>query len=36
MKYPEPTCIDDYVGESACRVIDRIKDHNGRDHCLET
>ena len=26
MKYPEPTCIDDYVGESACRVID------GRDH----
>ena len=32
MKYPEPTCIDNYVGESACRVIDRIKDHNGRDH----
>ena len=31
-KCPEPTCIDDYVGESACRITERIKDHNGRDH----
>ena len=31
-KYPEPTCIDDYVGESAHRIIERIKDHNARDH----
>ena len=30
-KYPKPTCIDDYVGESDCRIIERIKDHNGRD-----
>ena len=26
------TCIDDYVGESARRITERIKDHNGRDH----
>ena len=31
-KCPEPTCIDDYVGESAHRITERIKDHNGRDH----
>ena len=31
-KCPEPTCIDDYVGESACRITDRIKDNSGRDH----
>ena len=31
-KCPEPTCIDDYVGESARRITERIKDHNGRDH----
>ena len=31
-KCPEPTCIDDYVGESARRIIERLKDHNGRDH----
>ena len=29
---PEPTCIDDYVGESAHRTTERIKHHNGRDH----
>ena len=31
-KSPEPTCIDDYVGESTRRIIETIKDHNGRDH----
>ena len=31
-KCPEPTCIDDYVGESARRITERIKDHSGRDH----
>ena len=29
---PEPPCIDNYVGESAHRITERIKDHNGRDH----
>ena len=33
-KCPEPTCIDDYVGKSAHRITERIKDHNGRDHIL--
>ena len=28
MECPEPTGI---VGEGACRMIERIKDHNGRD-----
>ena len=31
-KCPEPICINDYVGESARRITERIKDHNGRDH----
>ena len=31
-KCPEPTCIDDYVGESARRITERTKEHNGRDH----
>ena len=31
-KYPEPTCIDDYVAENARRIIERIKDHNGKGH----
>ena len=31
-KCPEPTSIDDYVGESAYRIIDRIKYHSGRNH----
>ena len=35
MKCPEPTCIDDYVGESACQIAERIKDHNGRNHTLQ-
>ena len=33
-KCPEPPCIDDYVGKSAHRITERIKDHNGRDHIL--
>ena len=31
-KWSEPTCIDDYVGESAHRITEKIKDSNGRDH----
>ena len=31
----EPTCIDDYVGESARWITERVKDHNGRDHTSE-
>ena len=31
-KYPESTCINDYVGESARRVTEGIKDHSGRNH----
>ena len=31
-KWPEPTCIDDYVGESARRIREKIKDPHGRDH----
>ena len=33
-KCPETTCIDDYVGEKARRITERIKDHSGRDHIL--
>ena len=33
-KCPEPTCIDDYEGESTRRVTEKIKDHSGRDHTL--
>ena len=29
---PELTCINNYVGESARRIREKIKDHNGRDH----
>ena len=29
---PEPTCIDDYVGEGAFQIVERITDHNGKDH----
>ena len=32
VKCPEPTYIDNYVGEGARRITERIKDHNGRDH----
>ena len=28
----EMSCINDYAGESARRITERIKDHNGRDH----
>ena len=31
-KCAEPTSIDDYVGESTRRIIERIKDNNRRDH----
>ena len=31
-KCPEPVCFDNYVGESARWLTERIKDHNGRDH----
>ena len=31
-KCPEATYTDNYVGESACQLTERIKDHNGRDH----
>ena len=28
----EPSCSDNYVGESGRRIIERIKDHSSRDH----
>ena len=28
----EPSCRDNYVGEIGRRIIERIKDHSGRDH----
>ena len=28
----EPSCRDNYVGESGRRIIERIKDHTSRDH----
>ena len=31
VKCPEESCTDDYIGESGRRVIERVKDHNGRD-----
>ena len=31
-KCPEPTRNDDYLGESDRGIIERIKDHTGRDH----
>ena len=34
-KCPEPTCTDDYLGESARPITERIKDHNGRDDTLQ-
>ena len=40
-KCPEESCPHDYVGESGRRVLERVKDHNGRDtsshifkHCI--
>ena len=29
---PLPTCKDNYIGETARRIREPIKDHNGRDH----
>ena len=31
VKCPEESCTDDYIGEFGRRVIERVKDHNGRD-----
>ena len=28
----EPSCRDNYVGETGRRIIERIKGHSGRDH----
>ena len=28
----EPFCCDNYVGETGCRVIERIKDFSSRDN----
>ena len=27
-----PTCEENYIGETARAIHERIKDHNGRDH----
>ena len=32
-KCPEESCPCDYVAESGRRVLERVKDHNGRDIC---
>ena len=32
MNSPIPICEDNYIGEIARRIHERIKDHNGRDH----
>ena len=36
-KCPEPACIDGYVGESARRITDRIRDHTSHvlKHSIE-
>ena len=31
MKCSAENCSDDYIGESARRIIERVKDHGGRD-----
>ena len=28
---PNEKCRENYIGESGCRISERIKDHNGRD-----
>ena len=40
-KCPEKSCSHDYVGESGRRVLEQVKDHDGRDtsshifkHCV--
>ena len=32
VKCAEPSCRDNYVGETVRRIIERIKDHSGKDH----
>ena len=32
VKCTEPSCRDNYVGETGRRIIERIKDHSSRDH----
>ena len=32
----EPSCRDNYVGETGRRIIKKIKDHSGRDHASHT
>ena len=32
VNYTEPSCRDNYVGETGPRIIKRIKNHSGRDH----
>ena len=41
VKYPEESCLPDYVGESGRRVLELVKNHNCRDtstylfkHCV--
>ena len=29
---PDPTCKSTYIGETARRLEERVKDHTGRDH----
>ena len=31
LKRSAENCLDDYIGESARRIIERVKDHGGRD-----
>ena len=31
-KCPNEECTDDYIGEIARRIAERVKDHRGRDH----
>ena len=30
-KFPAQNCVDDYIGEIACRVNERIVDHTARE-----
>ena len=30
----EPSCRDNYVGETSLRITEGMKDHSGRDHAL--
>ena len=32
VNYTEPSCRDNYVGETGPRIIKRIKNHSARDH----